>query len=97
MDLPNNNNNVQQAKQQKEPAVYIKILSPSYLKPPEQVVFQKTEFLVLKALKIGSKPDDDLTVAELLQENANLNILDINRFNKNQLQNLVQEFLLVHD
>ena len=61
------------------------------------MVFQKTEFLVLKALKIGSKPDDDLTTEELLQEHVNLNILDINRFNKNQLQNLVQEFLLVHD
>ena len=64
---------------------------------PEQVVFQKTEFLVVQALKIGRKPEDDLTLEELLQEHADLNILDINKFKKHQLQNLVLEFLQVHD
>lgn len=60
-------------------------------------MFQKTEFLVVQALKIGSKPEDDLTLEELLQEHADLNILDINKFKKHQLQNLVLEFLQAHD
>lgn len=51
----------------------------------------------MQALKIGRKPEDDLTLEELLQEHADLNILDINKFKKHQLQNLVLEFLQVHD
>ena len=65
---------------------YTKIMTPDYFEMPEEIIFDEQVFTILQK-------EEALSIEEL----ERLRVIDVNKYKKSQLQNMLQEFVTTYD
>lgn len=65
---------------------YTKIMTPDYFEMPEEIIFDEQVFTILQK-------EEALSIEEL----ERLSVIDVNKYKKSQLQNMLQEFVTTYD